>query len=256
MTNMKAVVVTAPGGSDKLTIGDIPKPTLEFEGGEEWLLIKVLAAGINRADVQQREGKYPPPKGAPETLGLEIYGTIEELGSKVNKWKKGDKIVALISGGGYAQYALVHQDLAFVVPQSYTPEQAAAVPEAYLTAYQALVWNAGLCDGKKVLIHAGASGVGLAAIHIVKAFKNTKVFITAGSDEKLDFCKSAGADFGINYKKNDKFSEVVLKETENNGRYSNRFYRSRLLERKLEQHRDGRYNGHSRNDEWHKCPFL
>ncbi|PRP87127.1 NADPH:quinone reductase-like protein [Planoprotostelium fungivorum] len=214
---MEAVLVTAPGGADKLIIGQVPKPTLDFDGGDQWLIVKVSTAGINRADIQQREGKYPPPKGASEILGLEICGTVEELGKSVTKWKKGDRIVSLISGGGYAQYCLVHQDLAFRVPEHFDDVQAAAVPEAYLTAYQALVWCAGLKDGYNVLIHAGASGVGLAATQVVKAFKDTKVVITAGTDDKIEFCKKIGADLGLNYKKDDKFSKAILDFTQGRG---------------------------------------
>eukprot|EP01117_Protostelium_nocturnum_P008424 TRINITY_DN3012_c0_g1_i1.p1 TRINITY_DN3012_c0_g1~~TRINITY_DN3012_c0_g1_i1.p1 ORF type:complete len:334 (-),score=74.33 TRINITY_DN3012_c0_g1_i1:25-1026(-) len=214
---MKAVLVSKPGGRDQLSIGEVDKPSLNVEGGQDSILVKTLAAGINRADINQREGKYPPPKGASEILGMEICGIIDEVGSNVTKWKKGDRIMSLISGGGYAQYTVVPQNLAMHAPSQLSDEQCAGIPEAYMTAYQSLVWNAGLTKGKRVLVHAGASGVGLACIQLIKLFEGTQVIVTAGSEEKIAFCKSLGADEGINYKTTPEFSKKVLEATGGKG---------------------------------------
>jgi tumor protein p53-inducible protein 3 len=207
---MKATIVENPGGADKLKIGETDKPIIN----ENEILVRVKAAGINRADIMQRQGKYPPPKGASEILGLEIAGEIAELGKNVTRWKTGNKIFGLIPGGGYAEYAKIHKDMAIPKPDELSFEEAAAIPEVFLTAYQALFRNAGLKRDDYVLIHAGGSGVGTAAIQLVK-FEKAHPIITA-SKRKLDFCIKLGAEKTIDYG-SEQFDEEVLKFTDNNG---------------------------------------
>uniref|UniRef100_A0A832G8P8 NAD(P)H-quinone oxidoreductase n=1 Tax=Ignavibacterium album TaxID=591197 RepID=A0A832G8P8_9BACT len=207
---MKAILFDEPGEAEKLYIGNFPKP----EVGEEEILVEVKATSLNRADILQRMGKYPPPQGASPVLGLEISGVVVEKGSKVFKWKIGDKIFGLIPGGGYAQFAVIHEEMAMRIPDNLSFEQAAAIPEVFLTAYQAIVWLAELKAGEFILIHAGASGVGTAAIQIAREL-GAKIIVTA-SAEKLFICKELGADVLIDYKSQN-FKEVVLKATNNYG---------------------------------------
>lgn len=207
---MKAVIVEKPGGAENLKIDEVQKPKLN----DEYILIKVKAAALNRADILQREGKYPHPKDASEILGLEISGIVEEIGSKVENWKKGDKIFGLIPGGGYAEYAVIHKDMANNIPDNLSLEEAAAIPEVFLTAYQALVWLAKLEKGEKILIHAGASGVGTAAIQIVGEI-GAEVFVTA-SASKHDRCIKLGAAKAIDYK-NENFHKKIMEFTDDAG---------------------------------------
>lgn len=207
---MKAVIIDSPGGPEKLKIDEIQKPT----PNEEEILVKVEATALNRADILQREGKYPPPKGASEILGLEISGNIVELGSNIKNWKVNDKVFGLIPGGGYAEYAVINKNMAMKIPGNLKIIEAAAIPEVFLTAYQALVWNGSIKSGESVLIHAGASGVGTAAIQIAKDF-NCKVFVTA-SKAKHNVCLGLGADAAIDYKTKS-FDQEILKLTENKG---------------------------------------
>lgn len=207
---MKAILFDEPGEAEKLYIGEYPKP----EVGEEEILVEVKATALNRADILQRMGKYPPPQGASPVLGLEISGVVVEKGSKVFKWKIGDKVFGLIPGGGYAQFALIHEDMAIRIPDNLSFEQAAAIPEVFLTAYQSIVWLAGLKAGEYILIHAGASGVGTAAIQIAREF-GAKIIITA-SAEKHFICRELGAEILIDYKTQN-FKDMVLKATNNYG---------------------------------------
>ena len=210
METMKAILSDKPGEAEKLYIGNFPKP----EVGEEEILVEVRATALNRADILQRMGKYPPPQGASPLLGLEISGIVVDKGSKVFKWKIGDKIFGLIPGGGYAQFAVIHEDMAMRIPDNLSFEQAAAIPEVFLTAYQAIVWLAELKAGEFILIHAGASGVGTAAIQIAREL-GAKIIVTA-SAEKLFICKELGADVLIDYKSQN-FKEIALKATNNYG---------------------------------------
>jgi putative PIG3 family NAD(P)H quinone oxidoreductase len=210
METMKAILFDEPGEAEKLYIGNFPKP----EVGEEEILVEIKATALNRADILQRMGKYPPPQGASPVLGLEISGVVVEKGSKVFKWKIGDKIFGLIPGGGYAQFAVIHEDMAMRIPDNLSFEQAAAIPEVFLTAYQAIVWLAELKAGEFILIHAGASGVGTAAIQIAREL-GAKIIVTA-SAEKLFICKELGADVLIDYKSQN-FKEIALKATNNYG---------------------------------------
>lgn len=207
---MKAILIDKPGGADQLYIGETEKPIPQ----QNEVLVKVKATALNRADILQREGKYPPPKGASEILGLEIAGMAEEVGTDVSHIKKGDSIFGLLPGGGYAEYAIIHKDMAMQIPESFSFTDAAAIPEVFLTAYQALFLLAHIKKGDTVLIHAGASGVGTAAIQLAKSM-DAYVIVTA-SAEKHDLCKSLGADVAIDYKKED-FAEQVFKNTSNKG---------------------------------------
>lgn len=210
MVKMKAILFDEPCTADKLYIGEFAKPAV----GEEEILVEVKATALNRADILQRLGKYPPPQGASPVLGLEIAGIVSEVGAKVFKWKIGDKVFGLIPGGGYAQYAVIHEEMALRIPDNLTFEQAAAIPEAFLTAYQAIVWLAELKPAEYILIHAGASGVGTAAIQIAREI-GSKIIVTA-SAEKHFICKELGAEVLIDYK-SQSFKEVVMKATNNYG---------------------------------------
>jgi tumor protein p53-inducible protein 3 len=210
MKMMKAIIVENPGSAAQLRLGEYLKPVC----GENEIMVKVKATALNRADILQREGKYPPPLGASPILGLEMSGIVEEVGSRVFKWKSGDKVFGLLPGGGYAEYAVIQEDMAMEIPANIPFEEAAAIPEAFLTAFQSLVWLGELKAGEVVLIHAGASGVGTAAIQIAREI-GAKIIITA-SKEKHKICKELGADVTIDYK-NENFRYEVLKFTNNYG---------------------------------------
>lgn len=210
MKMMKAIIVKKPGGTEQLTLGEYQKP----ECGENEILVKVRATALNRADILQREGKYPHPVGASPILGLEMSGIVERVGSKVFKWKVGDRVFGLLPGGGYAEYAVIHENMAMEIPANIPFEEAAAIPEAFLTAFQALLWLGELKAGEVVLIHAGASGVGTAAIGLAREI-GAKIIITA-SGEKHRICKELGADITINYKTQN-FLNEVFKFTSNYG---------------------------------------
>jgi tumor protein p53-inducible protein 3 len=207
---MKAILIDKPGGPEELKTGEIQKPV----PGDYEILVKVHAAALNRADILQREGKYPPPAGASKILGLEISGEIQTTGDKVSRWKKGDKIFGLVPGGGYAEYAIINERMANPIPANFSYEEAAAIPEVFLTAYQALVWHANLQPSEKILIHAGGSGVGTAAIQIARLI-GAEIYITA-SEEKHEICISLGTKKAINYKTED-FSERINEFTEGKG---------------------------------------
>ncbi|KAI8373079.1 NAD(P)H quinone oxidoreductase, PIG3 family [Radiomyces spectabilis] len=209
---MKAVLVKQPGDASQLCMGDYPTPVIK----DTELLVKVHCFCLNRMDIVQRQGRYPPPPGASPLLGVEMSGIVEEVGSKVTKFKKGDAVFGLMPGGAYAEYAAIDERLAICKPDSLSFEEAAAIPETWFTAYQALFFVGNLEPGMDVLIHAGASGVGIAAIQLAKHAGAKRIFITAGSDEKLEFCKSLGATTAINYKTQD-WAEVIAKETDNKG---------------------------------------
>eukprot|EP01098_Paradermamoeba_levis_P005374 TRINITY_DN2269_c0_g1_i2.p1 TRINITY_DN2269_c0_g1~~TRINITY_DN2269_c0_g1_i2.p1 ORF type:complete len:419 (-),score=120.91 TRINITY_DN2269_c0_g1_i2:42-1160(-) len=212
-SRMKAVLVTKDqgGGHPLLSIGDAEKPTVK----EGHLLVRIKATAVNRADLLQSEGKYPVPPGESQILGLEMAGEVEEVGQGCDQWKKGDRVCALLGGGGYAEYVSIPATMAIPVPHEFSFEQAAAVPEAFLTAFQTVFWLGNLEENGTLLIHAGASGVGSAAIQLAK-MKKSRVIVTAGSDDKVEFCKKIGADLAINYKTQD-FVHEVMKFTENKG---------------------------------------
>ena len=205
---MKAILVPKPGPADVMQYGDAPDPTPK--DGE--LLVRVHGTAINRADILQRLGLYPPPPGASDVLGLEIVGDVLR---PAGRWKKGDRVMAVVAGGGYAQLAVVPAAQAMPVPEGMSYEQAAALPEAYQTAYLNMFMLGKLKRGESVLVHAGASGVGTAAIQLARV-AGARVFVTAGTDDKLAFCRDLGAEVLINYKK-EKFPERVMAATDKRG---------------------------------------
>ncbi|WP_066309486.1 NAD(P)H-quinone oxidoreductase [Bacillus sp. FJAT-29814] len=206
---MKAITVKQPGGAEQLQVGEHEKPIPK--DGE--LLIKVKAAAVNRTDIVTREsssGYLTNP-----ILGVEVAGIVEKAGAGA-KTAVGTRVMGLVNGGGYAEYVLMPDDRAMVIPENLSFEEAAAIPEVFLTAYQTLFWIGHLRAGETVLIHAGGSGVGTAAIQLAKQIGQANVITTAGSKEKLEFCRSLGADVCINYKEQN-FDEEVLKATKNQG---------------------------------------
>ncbi len=190
---MKAVLLPEPGPPENLFIGEWPDP----KPAEREILVRVAAAALNRADLLQRAGNYPPPPGESPIIGLEMAGTVESVGPGVGRWRPGDRVCGLLGGGGYAQYAVLHEEMAIPVPQRLSLEEAAALPEVFLTAFQALHWLAHIQPGESVLIHAGASGVGTAAIQLCKLSQAT--CIVTASPEKHALCLQLGAASAIDY---------------------------------------------------------
>lgn len=184
---------------------DVPKP------GAHEVLIKVAAAGLNRADLAQVMGMYPPPPGAPQTLGMEASGTVVAIGSGVTRWKVGDEVCVLIAGGGYAEYCVAHEGSTLPIPRGVSLVDAAALPEAYFTVWTNVLDRARLTDGETFMVHGGSSGIGTAAIQLFAA-RGHKVFTTAGSPDKCAACTKLGATRAINYRDED-FVEVVRAET-------------------------------------------
>ncbi|TPX37709.1 hypothetical protein SmJEL517_g00536 [Synchytrium microbalum] len=209
MATMKAVLVqNGKGEADDMYIGDAPKPV----PGPDSLLVKVKAFALNRADTLQRRGGYPAPAGSSPIMGLELSGIVEAVGENATSFRVGDHVFGLVGGGAYAEYCLLHYRAAILVPPELSFVQAAAVPEAHFTAYKALHFVCEIQSGEDVLIHAGASGVGVAAIQLAKMAGANRIIITAGSEDKLEFCKSLGATHGINYKTEnfkDKIAEIT-----------------------------------------------
>lgn len=204
---MKAIVITAPGGPEVLQLQERPVPT----PAENEVLIKVAAAGVNRPDVFQRKGKYPAPLGAPVDIpGLEVSGIIEETGNAVSRWKRGDAVCALLSGGGYAEYVTAPAGQCLPIPQGWVTEDAAGLPETIFTVWHNVFQRGKLAPGEIFLVHGGSSGIGITAIQLAKAFGAT-VYATAGSEEKCDACLDLGADRCINYREHD--FEEELKNT-------------------------------------------
>jgi putative PIG3 family NAD(P)H quinone oxidoreductase len=208
---MKAIQVQRDGSDIKLILADIEKPAPR--DGE--VLIKVAAAGVNHADLIQARGGYPPPPGAPDTLGLEVSGEIVEMGTGVSQWHVGDQVCALLGGGGYAQFVAVSQLCLLPIPNGVSPIDAAALPEVHFTVWTNLMDAARLKKGESVLIHGGSSGIGTAAIQLCAARGHT-VFTTAGSKEKCEACEKLGATRAINYREED-FVEVVKAATNGKG---------------------------------------
>lgn len=208
---MKAIVVRDELEGRPLEWTDVPRPAPK----QDEVLIEVHAAALNRADLIQRAGAYAPPPGTTDVLGLEVAGRIVELGSAVKDHAVGDSVCVLLSGGGYAEYAIASAEMLFRLPDGWTFEEAAAMPEAYITAFVNLFQDGKLVDGESVLIHAGASGVGLAAIQLAKA-AGAHVVVTAGTQAKVDFCLTAGADSAINYS-DGYVAEAVMKATDGEG---------------------------------------
>ncbi len=208
---MKAILIKSFGEAEQLYLGKAPTPSpLPHE-----ILVKVQATALNRADTLQRRGYYPPPQGASEILGLEIAGIVAEVGSAVTKWKAGDEVFGLLPGGGYAEYAAIHEDMAIEKPGYLSFQEAAALPEVFLTAFQALKWLGKLQPQESILIHAAASGVGTAAIQLAKAMQAAHIFATA-SATKHEVCKNLGADTVIDYK-SQRFEDIIQANTNAKG---------------------------------------
>ncbi|XP_078615548.1 quinone oxidoreductase PIG3-like isoform X2 [Branchiostoma floridae x Branchiostoma japonicum] len=212
MSDMQAVVLQQPGGPDNLSVGRVAKP--RPQAGE--VLLKVYATAVNRADTLQRKGLYPPPKGASDILGLEAAGKVDDLGPDCKgRWKHGERVMALLPGGGNAEFVTVDEDHLMAIPAGMSYQEAAAIPEVWLTAYQLLHFVGGLQEGETVLIHAGGSGVGTAATQLSR-LAGARPIITAGTPEKLQRATDLGAVAAFNYKEGE-FAQKVLDETNGKG---------------------------------------
>lgn len=208
---MKAIMVHGDNRNPLLIWEEVPDVTC----GADEVLVRVMATAVNRADLMQARGAYPPPPGASEILGLEMAGVIDALGEDVTDWKVGDRVCALLTGGGYAEKVAVPSQMLLRLPDDWGFGMGTAVPEVWLTSYVNLFHEGDLKAGETVLIHAGASGVGTAAIQLARE-ANATVFVTAGSEGKLAYCRQLGAELTINYKEED-FLEKVMAATNNKG---------------------------------------
>lgn len=208
---MRHITISEPGGADALSLAEGSKP----QPGPGKVLIKVKAAGINRADVAQRMGMYPPPPGASDIIGLEAAGEIESCGENAAGWQPGDRVCALLSGGGYAEYAVAEAAECLPVPAGMPLEEAAGLPETMLTVWSNVMQRAALQPGEKFLVHGGSSGIGTTAIQLAKLL-GCQVYTTAGSEEKCRFCEELGADRAVNYRTED-FVAVLQEQTDGAG---------------------------------------
>lgn len=207
---MKAILLPQFGGPEVMQMGEWPTP----EPGPKEIRVQIKATALNRADTMQRRGTYPPPPGDSPIMGLEMAGVVEKVGTEVAQWQVGDHVCGLLGGGGYAEMCVTHEDMVFRLPKKLSFEEGAAIPEVFLTAFQALHWLAKLGKGEKVLIHAGASGVGTAAIQLVKLHQ-ADCIVTA-SAAKHATCLELGASHAIDYKK-DNFAAVIQDLTAGKG---------------------------------------
>jgi len=207
---MRAVQVKEPGGPGHLFLGDYPMPT----PADHELLVRVGATALNRADLMQRAGLYPPPPGVSEILGLEASGVVEAVGASCEGWRVGDRVFGLLPGGGYASYVVLDYRMAMRMPEGMSFEEAAAIPEVFLTAYQALFWLGGMATGSRVLVHAGASGVGTAALQMIRQ-TGAQAYATA-SAPKHARCLELGAAVAIDYREED-FADRILAVTAGQG---------------------------------------
>lgn len=200
---MTVVGISKPGGPEVLLpeIRSVPLP------GPGEILVKVAAAGVNRPDVAQRSGAYPPPPGASDLPGLEISGEVVALGAGATKHKIGDRVMSLVAGGGYAQYCIAQDAQAMTVPPALSMEEAGAIPETLMTVWHNVFERGALKPGETLLIHGGSSGIGTMAIQLAKAF-GSKVIVTVGGQDKVDACVKLGADRAVNYKTEDFVAEV------------------------------------------------
>jgi NADPH2:quinone reductase len=209
---MKAIIITQPGAPEVMQIQERPIPI--YKANE--VLVKVAASGINRPDVFQRKGNYPPPAGAPHDIpGLEIAGTIAEVGAEVSRWKVGDKVCALVMGGGYAEYCNVPEGQCLPVPENLSFAEAASLPETFFTVWSNVFDRGQLKRGESLLVHGGSSGIGVTAIQMATALGST-VYVTAGTDEKCKFCEELGAAKAINYN-TENFRDEIKKLTDGKG---------------------------------------
>ena len=208
---MNAIEIAEPGGPEVLRPVSRPLPT----PGPGEVLIKVAAAGVNRPDVSQRKGGYPPPPGASDLPGLELAGTVASIGPGAERWAIGDKVCALVTGGGYAEYCAAPAGQCLPWPMGFDAVRAAALPETFFTVWGNVVGRAKLQAGETILVHGGSSGIGTTAIQLAKAF-GAKVYTTAGTAEKCEACLKLGADRAINYKTED-FAAIIKEETGGKG---------------------------------------
>lgn len=208
---MRAITITAPGAPSVLQITNVPRPT----PSDRDVLIKVAAAGVNRPDILQRKGLYPAPKGHSPLPGLEVAGHVASTGKNVTRFKVGDAVLALVNGGGYAQYATADEGATLSCPPGLAVVQAAAIPETFFTAWHNIIERGALKPGERFLVHGGSGGIGVAAIQVA-TFIGAHVTTTAGSDDKCNACLALGADRAINYKSED-FADVIKAETAGRG---------------------------------------
>lgn len=201
--SMNCIEASSAGGPEVLAPATRPLP----QPAATEVLIRVIAAGVNRPDVFQRQGGYPPPEGASDILGLEVSGEIVGLGEKVTQWEIGDRICALLSGGGYSEFALADQNLCLPIPCQLSALEAAALPETFFTVWHNVFERAGLKSGETFLVHGGASGIGTTAIQLAAAM-GARVFTTVGNDEKVRICESLGAEKAFNYHQDDFVDEI------------------------------------------------
>lgn len=207
MAAMKAITISLPGPAEVLALAERPIPKI----GDDEVLIRVSAAGVNRPDIIQREGKYPAPAGAPADIpGLEIAGLIEARGGKVSRWRVGDRVCAILAGGGYAEYVAVDARHCLPVPNELPMTHAAALPEALFTVWSNVFQRGALRAGERLLVHGGSSGIGMTTIQLAN-HRGAIVFTTAGSEEKCRACEGAGATRAINYRTDD-FAEILEEE--------------------------------------------
>jgi putative PIG3 family NAD(P)H quinone oxidoreductase len=210
---MKAVLMEGFGGVEVLKVGEAEKPS----AGEGQVLVKVFATSVNRPDLVQREGKYPPPPGDSEILGLEVAGVIEELGAGVSGWKVGERVMTLVGGGGYAEFAVAYAGHLMRIPESMSFEEAACVCESYITAFLNVFMIGELKDGQTAILHGGGGGVNTAAIQLSKALTPTARLIVTAAPEKMERVREIGADFLINFRETPDFTEVVKEFTGKKG---------------------------------------
>jgi putative PIG3 family NAD(P)H quinone oxidoreductase len=208
---MQAITMSVPGGPEVFRLTTVPDPT----PAAEQILVRVRATALNRADVMQRMGQYPPPPGESDILGLELAGEVEAIGAAVRDIAPGDRVFGLVGSGGYAEKAVIDARMAMPIPSGWSFVQAAAVPEVFFTAQETLFTLGGLQEGETVLIHAAASGVGTAGIQMARE-TSARIFVTAGSAEKIQRCIELGATTGCNYKEQD-FAEWVKEVTNGQG---------------------------------------
>jgi NADPH2:quinone reductase len=238
-THMTAIAIRSPGGPEVL----VPQRAALPHPGPGEILVKVAAAGVNRPDVMQRQGLYPPPPGVSNIPGLEIAGEIVAAGPEANRFRLGETVTALVAGGGYAEYCAAHESCALPVPSALTLVEAAAIPETFFTVWHNVFELGALKRGETLLVHGGSSGIGTAAIQLAKAF-GARVIVTAGSPEKCEACLALGADRAINYRVEDfvaatkaatdgKGAELILDMV--GGGYIERNYEAAALEGRIVQ---------------------